>query len=295
MRVIRKINIYSLMQLAQRPASLDAPLYGDEGDDLRLGDVVEGPSLLPEDVNGLLETDVFQRLAPGRERICSVLVAEGFDYPTVSAIMGISDYEIRKLLAEARKRLLDAPSGRHMAPLRAWNTATQTMHYADSLRGLGPKKALRVMPWTGFLDQTRERIYLWDILTCGPHLALVTHWKSGAKSGYLPFSRESGVDWLGSARIIGNRYQHPSLLDEYPELRRRGVTTMEEPQTQLEQQLVNAAKLGKFDLLLSTAKTLRTTALKEALVTELQEASAGDRLIELAKELVQVGNVQLAG
>ena len=58
---------------------------------------------------------------------------------------------------------------------------------------------------------------------------------------------------------------------------------------------VTAAKLGKFDLVLSTAKTLRTTALKEAPATELQEASAGDRLIELAKELVQVGNVQLVG
>jgi hypothetical protein len=35
---------------------------------------------------------------------------------------------------------------------------------------------------------------------------------------------------------------------------------------------------------LSTAKTLRTAALKEALATELQEASAGDRLIDLAEE-----------
>ena len=73
---------------------------------------------MPEDVNGLLETDVFQRLAPGRDRICSVLVAEGFDYPTVSAVMGISDFEIRHLLAEARKRLLEAPSGHHMSPPR---------------------------------------------------------------------------------------------------------------------------------------------------------------------------------
>jgi len=39
---------------------------------------------------------------------------------------------------------------------------------------------------------------------------------------------------------------------------------------------------------------LRTTALKEAVASEPQEASAGDRLIELAKELVQVGTVTLA-
>src|SRR5579871_3673675 len=123
MRVIRKMNIFSLMQLAQRPASLDAPLYSDEGgDELRLGDVVEGPSLLPEDVNNIVETDVFQRLAPGRERICTVLVAEGFDYPTVGSIMGISDYQVRQLLASTRKRLLEAPTGHHMSPLRVWNT-----------------------------------------------------------------------------------------------------------------------------------------------------------------------------
>ena len=45
--------------------------------------------------------------------------------------------------------------------------------------------------------------------------------------------------------------------------------------------------------MISLAKTLRTTALKESMGAELAEASAGDRLTELAKELVQVGNVQL--
>ena len=164
---------------------------------------------MPEDVNGLLETDVFQRLAPGRDRICSVLVAEGFDYPTVSAVMGISDFEIRHLLAEARKRLLEAPSGHHMSPPRVFDARTNQMHYVASPDNLGPKKALRIMPWTG----------------C------------------QPFSRESTVDWLGIARVIGNRYEHPSLFDEYPELLRKGMIEMENPQRELEQQLINAARL----------------------------------------------------
>ena len=55
-----------------------------------------------------------------------------------------------------------------------------------------------------------------------------------------------------------------------------------------------AAKLGKFDLVVSTAKTLRTNALKEAMVTELAEASAGDRLVELAQELIGVSKGTLA-
>jgi hypothetical protein len=297
MRVIRnKINIFTLLQVAQRPASLDAPLYSDEGgDELRLGDTVEGPSLLPEDVNDIVATDVFQRLSPGRERTCSVLVAEGFDYPTVGAIMGISDYQVRQLLASTRKRLLEAPTGHHMSPMRVWDSRTSTMHYVASSANLGPKKALRVMPWTGFYDVTRERVYLWDILALGPNLALVTHWKSGGKSGYLPFSRTSHVDWLGSARVIGNRYQSQALIDEYPELLRKGVMEMEQqPQSDLEQQLLNAAKLGKFDLVVSTAKTLRTNALKEAMGAELQEASASDRLVALAQELVSVSTVTLA-
>jgi hypothetical protein len=106
------------------------------------------------------------------------LVAEGFDYPTIGAIMGISDYEARRLQADARKRLMDAPTRHYLPNHRAWNTAAQTMHYADSLVGLGPKKAPRPMPWTGFLDVARERIYLRDILTRWPHLVLVTHWKN---------------------------------------------------------------------------------------------------------------------
>jgi hypothetical protein len=40
--------------------------------------------------------------------------------------------------------------------------------------------------------------------------------------------------------------------------------------------------------------TLRTTALKEAMASELQEAAATGRLVELAKELVQVSKVALA-
>ena len=282
------------MQIAQRPASLDAPLGHDGEDDLRLGDVVEGPTLLPEDVNDIVETDVFARLAPGRERTCAVLVAEGFDYPTVGSIMGISDYQVRQLLQSTRKRLLNAPKQAHTSALRVWNTNTQTMHYVESSAGLGAKKILRVMPWTGFYDSTRERVYLWDILCVGPHLALVTHWKSKGKSGYLPFSRTSSVDWLGSARVIGNRYQSQSLLDEYPELLRKGVIEMQDPQQELEQQLVNAAKLGKFDLVVSIARTLRTNSLKEAMAGELAESAASDHLVELARELVEVSKVQLA-
>ena len=295
MRVIRKVSIHALMQLAQRPASLDAPLRDSDGEgDLRLGDLVEGPNLLPEDPNDLIETDVFQRLAPGRERICAVLVAEGFDYPTVGQIMGISDYQVRQLLASTRKRLLDTPKSHHTSPLRVWDSRSQQMHYVASPAHLGPRKALRLMPWTGFVDITYERMYLWDIVSVGANLALVTHWKSGGKSGYLPFSRQSQVDWLGSARVIGNRYQSTAILDEYPELLRKGVSeVMENPQTDLEQQLIQAAKLGKFDLVLSTAKTLRTSALKEAMASELAAASASDRLVELAQELVSVSKVQL--
>lgn len=208
MRVIRKINIFSLMQIAQRPASLDAPLRSGEGeDDLRLGDVVEGPSLLPEDVNDLVETEVFARLVPGRERICAVLVAEGFDYPMVGRIMGISDYQVRK-------RLLESPTGHHMSPLRVWDTRSKTMHYVATPDGLGTRKSLRVMPWTGFYDVTHERIYLWDIVQCAGQIALVTHWKNSTGSGYIPFSLATKTDWLGSSRVIGNRYQHATLVSD---------------------------------------------------------------------------------
>lgn len=177
--------VFSVMQ-PLNPAGLDRPIGGADSDDFRPGDIVEGPSLLPEDNNALVDSETFQRLLPGTECACAVLVAEGFDYPSVGWIMGISDYQVRHLLMEAHKKLLEAPTGKHLSSLRVWNTADNTMHYVESLDGLAPKKRLRLMPWTGFYDVTRERVYLWDIVQAAGSIALVTRWRNGLGSAGSP-------------------------------------------------------------------------------------------------------------
>jgi hypothetical protein len=143
MRVIRKVNVFSVLQLLT-PASLDQPIGGAEGDDFRLGDLIEAPSLLPEDNNEIIDSATFQRLLPGTERVCAVLVAEGFDYPTVGQIMGIPDYQVRHLLLEARQRLMEPPAVFPTSPLRVWDTNTKTMHYVTSTEDLVLSSAMVV-------------------------------------------------------------------------------------------------------------------------------------------------------
>jgi hypothetical protein len=77
------------------------------------------------------------------------------------------------------------------------------------IHALGPKKQLRIMPWTGYIDAQRRRVYLWDIVQAEGKNTVVTRWRNKLGSGYSPFGTNVRTDWLGQALVIGDSYTTP--------------------------------------------------------------------------------------
>ncbi len=94
----------------------------------------------------------------------------------------------------AGSAMMEAPAVLPTTPLPVWDTVAKTMHYVASTEGLGPKKQLRVMPWRGYIDVQRRRVYLWDIIQARGMNAVVTRWRNKLGSGYSPFGTDSRTD-----------------------------------------------------------------------------------------------------
>ena len=88
------IDIAALLRIAQMEKLDDI--------DEKYGLVAPDP---PEDMNEIVNTDVFYMLDPGTERVCLVLRADGLTYAVIGEIMGIPEQEVKDILKTVRLKV----------------------------------------------------------------------------------------------------------------------------------------------------------------------------------------------
>jgi len=73
---------------------------------------------IPEKLQDGFTLEMFKHIKPGMERVCVVMIADGYSYDDLSFLFGVQRQEINKLMYELRQRLIRAKIGLRYANAR---------------------------------------------------------------------------------------------------------------------------------------------------------------------------------